>query len=144
NDAAAINAAGLPLGDLPIGLVAGSIGAPRAGNSEGDSGWIVGADYSGPPGSEPVGEILEGLNQSFETAVVVEVIGLDVGNDDDLRVVVEKAAIELVRFGHDPVAFPQAAKQIVVDKLRTDVKGGIPSGAIEQVRDQGSGGALAV
>ncbi len=54
--------------------------------------------------ADTVGERVERLRVGLDRAVVVQVVGLDVGDDRDLGVVGEEGAVALVRFGDEDVA----------------------------------------
>ena len=86
----------------------------------------------------------EGLLGLVEGAVMVEVLGIDVGDDHDVGGKLDEGAVGFIRLHHHPVALAEARiGAIGVDDAAVD-DGGIEVAGIEQCGDQRGGRGLAV
>ena len=90
------------------GLVLGGF-ADRAGAR------VVGAGEQQAAFAYAVGEVHERLLVGLGRPVVVQVVGLDVGDDRDLGDVLEEGALVFVRLDHANVAFAPGGVSAEVD-----------------------------
>ena len=89
-------------------------------------------------------ETLEGVAHLVEGAVIIEMVGVDVGDDGDHRRKAQESAVALVGFHHHPFAGAQPRIGAVsVDDAAVD-DGGIEPASIQQRRDHRRGRRLAV
>src|SRR3546814_1627158 len=73
---------------------------------------------------QPVQELGERIAHAREVAaVVLQVVGVDVGDDRDQRVQAQEAAVALVGLGHQPVAAAQARVCAGGEQLAADDEG---------------------
>ena len=56
---------------------------------------------------ELLDELLESGDDVFQRAVMVHMVGVDIGDDGDIRVLLEESPIAFISFGDDIGAFPQ-------------------------------------
>ena len=91
-----------------------------------------------------VDEFDEGVFHPVEIAVMVEMLGVDIGDHRDGPVEPEEAAVALVGLHHHPVAIAQSRVRTVwFDDAAID-DGGIDIAAIEQCGDHAGGRCLAM
>ena len=89
-------------------------------------------------------EMAEGVLHRFEGLEVIEMLGIDIGDDRDLGRQLQERAVTLVRFDHHPVAGAKPRiRAIGVDDAAID-HGGIEAAGIEQRCDHRGRGGLAV
>ena len=89
-------------------------------------------------------EAHESVAQRVEGAVVVEMLGIDVGHDGDGRWQAQEGAVGFVRFDDHPVAGAEASIGAVgVDDAAVDHRG-VEAAGIEHRGDHRGGGGLAV
>ncbi len=89
-------------------------------------------------------EFDKGLLHRVEAAVVIEVFGIDVGDDRDRAVEPQERAVALVGLDHHPFAGAEpGVGTVAVDDAAVDHRGIDPAG-IEQRGDHAGGGGLAV
>ena len=86
----------------------------------------------------------EGLLHRLEGPVVVEVLGVDVGDDGDVGGQLQEGAVAFVGLDHHPVALAEPRVGAVgVDDAAVD-HGRIEPAGVQQRGDQRGGGGLAV
>ena len=89
-------------------------------------------------------EIAEGILHGLERLEVIEMFGIDIGDDGDFGRQLQEGAVALVGLDHHPVARPQPRIGAVgIDDAAID-DGGIEIAGIEQRRNHRGGGGLAV
>ena len=97
-----------------------------------------------PVGVEGVGELVEGRDVRLLGPPVVEVVGLDVGDDRGVRRVVQERAVALVGLGDEQVAgaggrVDAGRRQVATDGVRR-----VRAGRLQRDRQQRGRGRLAV
>ena len=91
-----------------------------------------------------VDELHEGGLHPVEIAIMVEMFGIDIGDDRDRPVEAQEAAIALVGLHHHPVAIAHSrVRSVLFDDAAVD-DGGIDIAAIEQCGDHAGGRCLAM
>jgi hypothetical protein len=105
---------------------------------------MVEAHHRQPVERDPVREVDERLLQRLDRAVVIEVLGIDVGDDRDGRRQVEERSIRLVRLDDDPLAPPELGIGAERVELSAHHRRRVQAGMIEDGGDEGSSGGLAV
>ena len=73
------------------------------------SGWSTHITASAVEG-HVLDELDEGVLDPLEAAIMLEMLGIDVGDDRDRAVEAEEAAVALVGLDHHPVALARAAR----------------------------------
>ena len=89
-------------------------------------------------------ELDERVLDPVEAAIMVEMLGIDIGDDRDRAVEPEKAAVAFVGLDHHPFAVAESrVRPVIVDDAPVD-DGGIDAACIEHRRDHRGGRGLAV
>jgi hypothetical protein len=89
-------------------------------------------------------ELDEGVLHLVEAAIMVEMLGIDVGDHRDRAVEAEEGAVALVRLDHHPVGAAEPRVGAVgVDDAAVD-HGRVDAARVEQGRDHRGGRGLAV
>jgi len=94
--------------------------------------------------SDKVHELAEGPLDVLERAVVIEMVGLDVGHDDHIGIEVEKGAVRLVGLADEVLPRSVSAIGTILLDNPTYEEGGVASEMVEHGRDHGRGSGLAV
>ena len=89
-------------------------------------------------------ELAEGLLDVLERAVVVEMVGLDVSDHDDVRVEVEEGAVGLVRLADEVAAVAVLAVGVVALDDAADEEGRVEAELVEHRGDHGGRSRLSV
>ena len=117
--------------------------ALAAAEEVGDRG-VVGAGDDEAIGRHLLEELREGADQLLERAVDIQVVGLDVRDDSDVRRVAEERGVELVRLYDDVLALSGGGVRAQVDDVAADEERRREARLDEHERDEGGGRRLAV
>ena len=105
---------------------------------------VIGAHHGKAVERDVVDEGAEGVLDGVEGLEVVEVLGVDVGDDRDVGRELEEGAVRFVGLDHHPVALAHAGVGAVgVDDAAVDHRR-VESAGVEQRRDERGRGGLAV
>ncbi len=108
---------------------------------------VVQAEDRETPEGDVVGEGHEGLLDGREASVVIEVLGLDVGDHGDHRSQTQEGAVALVRLGHQEVSAAELGAGSVLAEAENpsaDDGRGVETRPVEDVSDERGRGRLAV
>ena len=105
---------------------------------------VVQADHEVTAGLDAVGEVVEDLEVRLVGFEEVEVVGLDVGNHRDVRLVAKQRRVRLVRLGHEHVAGSVMGVRAGAVELTANGEGGVHPGRLQRHHRHGRGGGLAV
>ncbi len=134
---------GAPLGALVEG-VGDDVDAGLDVVAQGEGLGVGGAEDDGAAGRDVADVATKRFLHGLVGAVVVEVVGLDVGDERDLRVVAEEGAIVLVGLDDDVRAVAGRGVGAEVGDFGADQVGRVAAGRDEDVGDEAAGRALAV
>ena len=96
---------------------------------------VIQAQEGGAVEGHVLDELDEGALDRVEIAIVIEMLGIDVGDHRERTVEAQEAAVALIGLDHHPVARAQArVRAIAVDDAAVD-DGGIDPAGVEQRRD---------
>ena len=105
---------------------------------------MVGAQHGEAIERQVLDKRVEAFAQRFHRAVVIHVLGIDVGHDRDRRAQLGERAVALVRLHHHPLTLPEfGVRGIGVDDAAVD-HGGVEADAVQQRRHHGCRRRLAV
>ena len=105
---------------------------------------VVGADDEEPVGRDPVDEGVEGGAVGLGGAVVVEVVGLDVGDQCGVRRVDEEGPVALVGLGDEQLAAAVVGVGAGLVEVAADGEGRVGAAVLEGDGQQRGRGGLAV
>ncbi len=112
--------------------------------AQGEGLGVGGAEDDGAAGRHVADVAAKRLLHGLIGAVVVEVVGLDVSDERDLRVVAEEGAVVLVGLDDDVRAVAGRGVGAEVGDFGADEVGRVAAGRREDVGDEAAGRALAV
>ena len=105
---------------------------------------MIDAEQGGAVEGHVLDELDERVLDLLEAAIMVEMLGIDVGDDRDRAVEPQEAAVALVGLDHHPVgAAEPGVRAVGVDDAAVD-HGRVDPAGIEHRRDHRGGGGLAV
>src|SRR3546814_5238354 len=82
---------------------------------------MVEAEHRGAIEGHILDKLDEGVLDCVEAAIMVEMFGIDVGDDRDRAIEAKEAAVALVGFDHHPVAGAEArVRSVIVDDAAVD------------------------
>ena len=114
------------------------------GSQRGDFG-VVDAQHRQPVERQPVQEFGERHAHALEiAAVILQMVGVDIGDHRDLRIQAQEAAVAFVCFGDQPVAAAEPRVGADRQQLPADHEGGIHAAFREHAGDQRGRRGLAV
>ena len=131
-------------GQLRARAQAVAAGAQRNGVEQLRHHRVVHAAHHQPARSQVLHEDAERLDHRVERAEVLEMVGLDVGDDGDLGTKLMEGAVVLVRFDHEEVAASALGVGADVLQHAADEDGRIEAGLFEDQRDHRRRRGLAV
>ena len=80
---------------------------------------MIDAQHREPVEGHVLDELDEGVLDRIEVAVMLEMLGIDIGDDRDRPVEAQEAAVALVGLDHPPVAFAEpGVGAVAVDDAR--------------------------
>ena len=135
------------VGEAHVGLRVFAVGEDAAVDQLADQRLhhrMIGAHHREAVERDVLDEIVEGVLHRFVGVEVVEVLGIDIGDDGDVGRQLEEGAVGLVGLHHHPVAGTEPGIGAVgVDDAAVD-DGRVEIAAVEQRRHHRGGGGLAV
>ena len=105
---------------------------------------IVQAHDQSATGVDPVGEVIEHLHVGLGGPEEIEVVGLNVGHDRDVRAVLEQRAVALVGFGDEHVARAVIRVGTGLVELASDGERRLEAAVLQRDNGHRSGGRLSV
>lgn len=95
-------------------------------------------------GIELLDELLEGVDDVVQRAIMVHMVGVDIGDDGNIRVLLEESPIAFIGFGNNIRAFPQDGIAMQVIDFAADDDGRVLMTFFEDLAQHGRRRRLAM